>query len=249
MKPLGVVLPDVSFDGVSRVAKASLFVWAKQTALADITDLVFNGLPVALLRPKAPVGIQGTLSWLEQVARHGGPGSGSASALAIFRKEAPWQRELARLRQQTGRWTVAFVAGPEEADILLDTVSMYGFSILDVVLEMGFKVKFLAYGKPGDYSAHRDRIRKLGSGARISWGYFTAPGRLASLISGKDIGIVFSHFTADPRVAAAGKATFSEVSFEMGVSGFLSTAWGFLRACSRRPLAGWESYLGSGPWP
>jgi nitrogenase molybdenum-iron protein alpha/beta subunit len=243
LHPLGVVLPDVSFDCMRKVAEASLFIWANQSALKDITTLAFSDLPVTLLRPGSPVGIKGTLEWLSTAAKHFYSEPRINEILQAIEREKNFEHTLAQLKKRTEKQIIAFVVSPEEFEIFMDTSPLYAFSLLSVILEMGFDVRFISYGSKKEYSSKKDQIKESGFDSRISFRFFQNPAELRNLVQASDTGLVFSNFTADPRIIDAGRNVFSEVFFEMGINGFFRSAYNLLHMCENRPLAGFEGYL------
>lgn len=246
LHPLGVVLPDVDFDAFRRVADASLFAWARQTTLSDVSEVAFTELPVTLLRPRAPVGVKGTLAWLGRIADHAPPGSGAGEALEALGRERPWEAEVEPLRRRAARWNVAFVTDAEEFEVLADTSPAFAFPLLDAVLDMGFGIRLLNFGAPAASDAQRAWIAG-GREDRVSVAHFEDPAGLRRLLAAPDVGVVYSHFAADPRVTAVGKTVFTEAWLEMGFRGFARSIRALLRACETRPLAGFERWLGEGP--
>ncbi len=244
LSAMGSVLPDVSYRRVRRVARASWFVWAYKTPVADLATEIFRDLPVRLLVPDAPVGIRGTLTWLRHIVdavRAEVPGGADPGPLL----DRPfWEQDLRNLRARTRSHAVAFVVDPTELDVLLDRTSAYGFAALEVVTEMGFGVRLLTWGPPEAFGDRLAAAANLGESGQITSCPFSSPEELSHLLRQPEIGLVFSNFAADPRVTGAGKTVFSEVSFEMGIQGFLRTARSFLRSCERRPLARVQHFLG-----
>jgi hypothetical protein len=140
---------------------------------------------------------------------------------------------------------VAFVTDADEFELLYDTAPAYAYSLLDAVCEMGFGVRLLHFGDPGDRM--RAYVADRGAQRRVTAAAFGDPASLRAGLAAPEVGIVFSHFTADPRAAAAGKPTFSEADIEMGFEGFVRTVDRLVRACERRPLAAFGRWLvGSG---
>ncbi|MBM4387168.1 MAG: hypothetical protein FJ088_05480, partial [Deltaproteobacteria bacterium] len=243
LNPLGIILPDVGFERFKKAARASLFVWANQSALKDAAELAFTGLPVKLMRPDAPVGLIGTLKWLETIVKNAGSGAIGSLGLDRIRYTFNVTERIAGLKKRTGIWTAAFVAGIEEIDALIDTRPVHAFSVMDTLVEMGFRVRFLAFGNEAGYTAQKEFIKSSGLEETVEFVFFEDKDSLDSLLRGKDIGIVFSNFTADPRAVSAGKGVFCENHFEMGIEGFFRTAERLLGLCERRPLSGFENYL------
>jgi len=236
LHPMGVVLPDVSRGVFEQVRSARVFAWANQSALRDISELAFDGLPVVLLRPPAPVGLTATYEWLRAAASEAVPAAEVRARLDAIADDGQVRARLDALRGRTGRLRLAFVVDPEEAAILLDTRALYAFSILDVVLEMGFCVRFIAFGGENDYREVLRDLEGRGVSDRVDLRSFSNPDELARALADPEVGAVFSNITADPRVTAASRLVFSEADFEMGVEGFFRTAERLIRRCVHRPL-------------
>jgi len=234
---LGLVLPDVSYEAFARVRGASVFAWANQTSLRDVAELMFTGLPVVLLRSRSPVGLGGTLDWLERIATALPPDNPGAPVLAAWRAEPPWSERLAQLRERTRRYTLAFVADADELALLLDTTPLYAYPLLDVLLEMGFAVRLLTPGPGPGLDEARARVAARELEGRVSFDVFDDAEGLRRCLSDPAIGAVFSDFTADPRAVAAGRNTFSEADLELGVEGFFRAAERLLRRCRLRPFS------------
>jgi len=244
LHPQGVVLPDVSFHAFESVRRASLFVWASQSALRDVAELVFADLPVSLLTPPAPAGVSATLDWLRRVVHRLEPESEPARALAALAAEAPWLGRLGALRRQAAEHALAFAVDAPELELVWDTTPLYAYSLLDLVLEMGFSVRLLAYGDPSGFEPARARVAARGLAERVTFAPFASRAELLDGLRAPRVGAVFSNFQADPRAVAAGRATFSEADVELGIEGFFRTAERLLRRCRTRPLAGFEAWSG-----
>ena len=233
---LGLVLPDVSYEAFARVREASLFAWSNQTSLRDVAELMFTGLPVVLLRARSPVGLEGTLQWLERIVGSLGPDNPGVDVVAGWRAAPPWAERLAHLRERTAGHALAFAADADELRLLQDTTPLYAYPLLDVVLEMGFDVHLLVTG-PADLAGARAALASRGLDGRVTFGDFADATQLVDRLREPRIGAVFSDFTADPRAVAAGRASFSEADLELGVEGFFRAAERLLRRCRLRPFA------------
>jgi len=244
LRPLGVILPSVSFEAVSRVADASVLAWANQSSLRDVAEVFLEGLPVRLLRPSAPVGIVATLDWLEQCVA---AAQADPAPLAQLRRQQPWLMSLSGLRQRASQHRLALVGDPEELDLLIDTRPGHAFSLLDALLEMGFAVRLLGRGQEGAFRATRARLEAHSDAARLDLRHFVDRQGLHEQLSDSGVSAVYSNFTADPRAARAGLRVFSEGQIELGIDGFLRTAGRLIHLCEKRPLAGLRSYLGELP--
>lgn len=246
LHPKGVVLPDVSRAAFERVREASVFAWANQTSLRDIAELMFSGLPVVLLRPRAPVGLANTLLWLDRVVSSLAPDNPGVAALAKLRGDPPWRERLLRLTEQTRGTALAFVVDAEDLEILYDTTPLYAFSLIDVVLEMGFSVRFVTKGPLAHVDEARRRFVDAGLADRVTFVPFEDATELVQRLADPSVGAVFSDFTADPRAIAAGRTTFSEVDLEMGVEGFFRGGERLLRRCRLRPFEGLDRLVTGG---
>jgi len=243
-RALGVVLPRMGREDFRRIASASLLVWARQTALSDISELAFDGLPVRLVRPRAPFGREGTLAWLREVARHlPDPG---ASRSAIDDLEQATRGEWEALQRRAAGHLLAFVTDLEELELLLDTTPVNAFSLLDVALEMGFAVRFLAWPEGQDPAFVQERLSRHPHAARLSLEFFEDPEGMLQRMAAPDVSLVYSHFTADPRAARAGKGVFSEHDLEMGIRGATRSLQRWLRAAEHLPLRAFGPYLAGG---
>ncbi len=244
LHPMGVVLPDVGYEVFRRVARARLFAWANQSALRDISELAFTGLPVVLLRPASPVGVRGTFAWLREVVACTDPDLGLAARVDAMEAEPTLAERLQRLRARTGRHRLVFVADREDLRLLLDTRPLYAYSLLDVLVEMGFGLRFVLYGDGAEEA--RATMEAKGWSGRVDVVTFDDPSGLQKALRDEGSGAVFSNITADPRVVAAGRNVFSEADIEMGVEGFFRSAERLVRRCEVRPLAGYEPWLSGG---
>lgn len=243
-RALGVVLPRMGREAFQRIAEASLLVWARQTALTDISEVAFDGLPVRLVRPRAPFGRQGTLAWLREVARllpDPEPALRAIADLDLSSRE-PWDA----LERRASAHVLAFVTDLEEMELLLDTTPIHAFSMLDVLLEMGFRVRFLVWPEGQDPAFLQERLARHPGASRLSMAFYRDPDELARQMAAPDISLVHSHFTADPRVIRAGKGVFSEHDLEMGIEGARRTLERWLRAAEHLPLRQFSAYLSGG---
>ncbi|HOU54449.1 MAG TPA: nitrogenase component 1 [Myxococcota bacterium] len=243
-RPLGVVLPRVGREEFQRIAEASVLVWARQTALSDISELAFDGLPVRLVRPRAPFGREGTLAWLREVARHLPDPEAALQAVDTLdqRSRDAWET----LRGRASGHVLAFVTDLEELDLLLDTTPVNAFSMLDVLLEMGFLVRFLVWPEGNDPAFLQERLARHPLARRLSMQFFEDPDDLTRKMAAQDVSLVYSHFTADPRVTRAGKGVFSEHDLEMGLQGARRSLERWLRAAEHLPLRAFATYLAGG---
>lgn len=244
LHPKGVVLPDVGYEVFSRVADARLFVWANQSALRDVSELAFGDLPVVLLRPASPVGVEGTFEWLRRVVEQTDPDLNLVERIDAMAADPAHQARLDELRARTGGYSLGFVVDPEDLAILADTRPVYAFSLLELLLEMGFRLRFIAYGEAGAYQATLDSFAARDVGARVDLHTFTTPEELHLALRSSGVGALFSNFAADPRARDAGLNVFSEADIQLGLEGFHRTAEHLLRLCERRPLAAYARWLG-----
>lgn len=241
LHPLGVVLPEVGYEVFARVARARVFAWANQSALRDISELAFSGLPVVLLRPPSPVGIRGTFEWLRAVVAQADPGS--LDRIAAMENDESLRARLERVRARTGRHRLVFVGDREDLGLFLDTRPMYAYSLVEVLVEMGFRLRFVVYGALDSYRDFARDLEARGLADRVDLVPFASPRELTEALRRPEGGAVFSNISADPRVTAAARCTFSDADIEMGVEGFFRTAERLARRCEIRPLAGYERWL------
>lgn len=246
LHPMGVVLPEVGYDVFSRVAGARVFAWANQSALRDVSELAFSELPVVLLRPPSPVGIRGTFEWLREVVAQAAPGM--VERVATMENDESLRSRLERLRARTGRHRLVFVADREDLGLFVDTRPMYAYSLLDVLVEMGFGLRIVVHGDLGSYQGFVREFGARGWAGRVDLVPFGSPRELTEALREPGGGAVFSNITADPRVTAAGRNVFSEADVEMGIEGFFRTAERLAERCEVRPLAGYERWLPGGGW-
>ncbi len=246
LHPMGVVLPDVGYDVFSRVAGARIFAWANQSALRDISELAFSDLPVVLLRPPSPVGVRGTFAWLSEVVAETDPALGLAERVAAMEADPALAERLGRLRARTGCHRLVFVADREDLALLMDTRPMYAYSLLDVLVEMGFRLRIVVHGDLDSYQGFVHEFGARGWADRVDLVPFGSPRELTEALREPGGGAVFSNITADPRVTAAGRNVFSEADVEMGIEGFFRTAERLARRCEVRPLAGYEHWMAGG---
>jgi len=243
-RALGVVVPRMGREEFRRIAGASLLVWARQTALSDISELAFEGLPVRLIRPRAPFGRQGTLDWLRGIAAY--LPDPASSLGAVEELEEGSREEWESLRQRASTRVMAFVTDLEELELLLDTTPVNAFSLLDVVLEMGFPVRFLAWPEGNDPAFLEERLSRHPRASQLAMEFFRDPDDLARRMAAPDISLIYSHFNADPRIVRAGKGVFSEHDLEMGIGGARRSLRRWLRAAEHLPLRAFASFLGGG---
>ncbi len=244
LHPLGVILPDVDYRAFERAAKASVFAWANQSGLRNIGEVVFEDLPVALLRPPAPIGLEATFAWLAEIAGQFSSVAEVGAALAELQADEAMGKRAEAIRTQAAAYELAFVVDDSEIELICDTTPMYSFSIVEAVSSMGFGVRFVTRAG-GEVAARvEEKIRADGLGDRVRFTSFADPVELVARLAAPEVGAVFSDFSADPRAIAAGRGTFSEVDFELGIEGFFRTAETILRRCRFRPLVGYEQFDG-----
>ena len=111
--------------------------------------------------------------------------------------------------------------------------------------ELGFRIRLLGWGGADAFRSVVAELNALPSPDRPELTLLEAPEELPALLANPDVGAVYSSFTADPRATRAGRCVFSEHDFEMGFAGFVRTGQRLLDMCERRPLRGFERFLGA----
>ena len=236
------ILPAASEARLEAALSASVLVFRPSAMHQPLYDRLFAPVQHAVrISPPAPWGIEASLAWVEAVAEAAGRGE-AARGVIEKRLQAVVPR-LALLRARASEHTIAFVLDPDQEDRVLAADSQTGLPVVQVLLELGFKVRILvAAGDAARFRDTRDRIGRALAGVEVL-GFLTEAELKEGLLPA---GAVFSEFFYDHRVTRAGKGIVSARAFEMGVEGGLRTMERLVRIASLPFFRTYRAWLGRG---
>ncbi|MBM4398411.1 MAG: hypothetical protein FJ087_22315, partial [Deltaproteobacteria bacterium] len=200
----GRLLPGLDVAAIPGLAGARAVVWC-----ADASDWEGPGGDVFApylpsVRPPAPIGVVGTLAWVDAVAAALAP---ERRTIAMAQVLDDFESRLAPLRAVAARVTVALVGDAADLDAM-SLPDLLGFSVSRTLGDLGFRVRLLAYVAPGDPGPDpSDGFERFGTPEELD----------ARLADGVDLAL--SHFARDPRLDAHGIRGFDESVFGAGPSG------------------------------
>jgi len=189
----------------------------------------FDDAAIKWIVPAAPYGFSGVRAWLTGISGALGRKTPSAGPSAEEEKE---RRALAL---KAARYRAAFVAAPEDIELLAGGALTRGVPVLPAVIGAGFGADLLVFA--ADASG-----RKKAAAAALRLGkklqtvfpvrFFSDPARLAALLRRTSaMKLVYSDIRLDPRVVGAGRSPFSAALLEPGYGGALETARRLIELC------------------
>jgi len=207
-----MLLPRLALEEAQACAAASLNVFYPNPGFRDLYGKLFGDLEMRAITPVAPYGLENTRRWLWEVGRGLGyeDPSWTDEVWRGYAQEAGKGWEQAR-EEVKGR-RLGFVLDAERVRRLTDPSGMAGVPLVAMLKEMGFGIDYLVYaeGQPPALEAPEGR-----HGVR----WFHTPQQLRELLEGAGCDAFYSEFSFDRRLTRAGKAQFSLLDVEMGVSG------------------------------
>ena len=169
----------------------------------------------------APYGVAGTRAWLRTIA--GLFGRAEEMDEIWRRRQEDFSAEWLALREECRQHTLGFIVDDGSLSQLLSPVGLNGVPILPMVAEMGFRVLFLRYTRPGDESPRIVAPQPCRA--------FSSREQLDRLLRASAVSAVYSDIGFDRRILRAGKAQFSTKEAEMGPRGALRWGHAILAAC------------------
>jgi len=235
LKVVANVLPRTDLTRAPGAGRAGALVWVNPIGWDNLDDRIFSD-HFKVVRGSPPFGIGGIRRWLERIRTDLGLENQSApDEVARELEEA-----LGDIRRDTGSYPVALVGDPADLDLLIKPGGYPGFSVAQLLCELGFPVKCLVYDQLGNDSLAQ-APRAVSSGS-VEFIPFRTPAELDRLLAG-DIALVFTHFNHDPRLAAHSIPGFCEDWFEIGVRGMVTSGRRLLARAQARPLKEYRSFL------
>lgn len=236
----GCLGPELSVLRAETFRRAALHVIWPAPPWPSLREELFGHLPVPMLVPRAPLGMEGSRTWFAAVAE---ALRGDQGDLA-----GPWQEHVGplserfdSLRAKVRGAGVGFVVDAKELDRLVEPTRSYGVSLLPLIAECGFVVHVLMrLASGGDSGEQRASARlrleeALGPGAEMHIHPFEQREELEDLLSGDAFSMVYSELSCDDRLARHGLLGFGLDSWELGPEGAVRSLERMLRL-SRWPF-------------
>jgi len=189
-----VAVPDLTDEIYERCLGAELQVLFPSKVYDKVYDVI-RGMGIPCIEPTAPYGVGNTDRWLRDICERLG---------VAFKKSAMAHKKIGM--------TAGLVLSEEDVERMIDPSIHYNsIPLLDVLRDMGFKLKILLFCKASRYGVLAKRL----DADRID--FLNDKDRLDSWLRGVDA--VFSDFRHDMRISRSGKNRISLNVFEMGYEG------------------------------
>jgi len=224
MRVAGFLLPPVALDSISCIERVRAVVWGNPIGWQAHDESLSRAFEVVRARP--PFGVRGTLAWMNAVLSQLGLAGRSFERNPL---RESLDAACDALRGDCSGLIAGLIGDRDDLDSLLRP-QVFGFSVAEVLLEMGFGVQCLVH----DPDRPDGTPLPAGDRERLSFVTFRSPAGLDRLLQRLDL--AFSHFRYDPRLAAHGLAGFCEDDFEPGIEGFLRTG----RRLAARARGRWD---------
>ncbi len=243
---LGEFFPYFDPDTVAPLRRARLWVLNPWRVVQLGPGEILSDAGLDVLSAEVPHGVEGTLRWLDRVGEGLGrepPSQATRAALAA--RHAP---EIEALRASARGKSVAFVVPERHLAELADPAFFYGLNPVAFLTELGFGVTLVTTGGEGD--ARGSEVSSLDEGLGVDADADVRivahdPARsVVDTLRALDCELVYSEYTADERVAQAGKVQFDVRDFEPGFRGAVRTARRLLSAASAPFFRRYQQYLG-----
>lgn len=236
LRVAGFLMPPVDLHAIPDIERVRAVVWGNPIGWQAHDESLSRAFQV--VRAPPPVGVRATLHWLRAVGLALGL---DRDDLALDRVREAFEEARTTLRGSTSGLTAGLIGDRDDIETLLRP-QVFGFSVGEVLIEMGFRVRCLVHEpeRPDGTPLPAD------PGAGVEFVTFRSPKGLDEGLAGLDL--AFTHFRHDPRLAAHGLRGFCEDDFEPGVQGFrragerlLTVARGRWAARYRRHLTRWTA--------
>jgi hypothetical protein len=228
------ILPDVPL--VTEPDPASALIWANPVGWEWFDDSLFLDHLLVVKEPP-PFGLAGSLRWLKAVAAKLGVADAEPR---LDEAAAAWQARVLPLRERCSAHRVALVGDRVDVRDLVARDGFFGFSVADLLAEMGFEVDALVHEVEGAEAGESWSPGGVLGSARFQ--RFSSRDELDGLLA-HGPALVFTSFQHDPRLVAHALPGFAEDALEPGVEGFFRSAERLLARCRRRPFPGHRRFL------
>jgi len=191
----------------------------------------FDKLGIKWAAPVAPYGFAATRAWLLALSKALG-GKNRGSGLGPTPREAQRSEALSR---NLSRFAAGFIVLPEELGMIEGSWAVSGVPLVSFLSQAGLKLRIFVYA-PTSADRARGAAEAKGLAARtgssVKLVYFDSPASLTKALSGdRALRLVYSDIPMDPRLAAAGKNSFSVALCEPGYDGATETMRRLARLC------------------
>lgn len=224
------LLPDLDMAAVARIPRAAVNVYLPNIHWEKSYEHLRDDPARRHLVIDGPHGLQGTRAWLEQVCAATGVEC-DVVRLCAERFE-PLQARWDDLRRQASEYRLGLVVPAHEVETLLDPRHSWGIALTRVLREMGFGLDLFV---GSDEAAEAFRARTSLDESDYSLNVFDSLPGLIEALRASPCQAVFSNYMFDWRLLQTGKAPFSTLEFEYGLSGAIATLQRLVEVC-RIPL-------------
>jgi len=239
------LLPEIGTEIFQKYQRAELSIVYPFQAWVSIMKTALSDSGVAHKVVGAPYGFSKTLEWFRTVAN----AMGREANLEDFESQrlrgfkADWER----LTKEADAYGLAFVISPETCEHLISAQRHYGFELLSLLKEMGFRLHVMQKVESPDDPLLLSKMRdSLADSDRHVFSGFSNETQLASLLAGDKISAIYSEISFDERILKAGKAQFHLGMLEMGFDGALRSLDRLLRLCKSPFYRRYAKYLMAG---
>ena len=233
-----VLLPLLPYDDEPGQLTAGSLVWANPVGWEWLDDALFTDR-FQVVKGHPPFGLRGTQRWVRRVSDCLGVDPLAADTL-LEDLAHRYAGALDELRARCSKHRVALIGTQQEIEALVAGGSALGFSVGELLKEMGFELELLVYDPEGRLAKVGERGRESGA----TFHAFSTPEALDAAL-GDELSLALTSFTRDPRLASHAIAGFGLSVFEMGMEGFLRAGRVLARRAEARPLPGYRGHLAS----
>jgi nitrogenase molybdenum-iron protein alpha/beta subunit len=239
------LLPEIGIETFQKYHRAELSIVYPFQSWISIADNALFDSRVPHQVVEAPYGFRKTLDWFRIVANAMGRGANLKDFEA--QRLAPLKAGWDRLTDEAGSYGLAFVISAQTSEHLTNARRHYGFELLSLLEEMGFRLHVMLKVESPDDSLPLSKMRdSLADSDRHVFSGFSNEAQLASLLANEKITAIYSEISFDERILKAGKAQFNLSMIEMGFDGALRSLDRLLRLCKSPFYKRYAKYLLAG---
>ncbi len=237
------IIPHNSADLLQRYADASVQVFFPNGPWMRLYSNAFGDLPQKSVHAGPPFGLNGTRTWLKNVASEFGLDA-EVDPVVDARLEA-MKGQWDALSQEARNHRLGFVLDRDDMERLNTPVRNMGIPIFNMLDEMGFGIDILCYTENDDDLGYsREILAGLPNGAdKHTSVAFNEKEELWSLLENEKFEAVFSEYFYDWRLTQAGKAQFHMAHFEKGLAGALQSMERLVNICQLPFYRRYRRYL------
>ncbi len=238
------LFPAIGVESMRRYLAGRYGIVYPHAIWLELAENILAELGVEYRPLPAPHGLERTARWLQKVAE-------------VLDQTLAWEKWRARfleprraewddLTRQAGEHGLAFVVDIDSAGRLKDAGSHYGFEILPLLEEMGFRL-YVFVRQPSSGPTDQTGTEVMDSLAqpqRHTCSFFSEPDELSELLRADGFEAVYSEVFFDTRISRAGKAQFNLSMIELGLDGAFRSLGRLIGLCRWPFYRSYHRYLG-----